>query len=170
MLAVGPLGLRQNLRRNLLRESDAPQNGNGLFHEFSFGITATRKGQKEVLLHEELEVRRRAARKQPRPPAIQICLRRALECRQRLDSAPGLRQAALARELGFSRVRLTNLLHLLKLHPEIQRRILALPVTTARRSLLSEDRLRALALRSELGAQLDEFERLSEKRDSPSPR
>jgi hypothetical protein len=148
-------------RLNWLPESDALQNGDGLFYEFPFGITTVRKGQKEVLLSEELEARRRAAWKQPHPPAIQICLRRALECRQRLDSSPGLSQSALARELGVSRVRLTNLLHLLKLHPEVQRRILGMPATTARRSSLSEDRLRVIALRTPRDSQLSEFERLS---------
>lgn len=153
---AGPL----HLRRKILRESDAPQNGNGLFYEFSFGIATTRKGQKEVLLHEDLEARRRAGRKERRPPAIQVCLRRALECRRRLDSTPGLSQAALSRELGVSRVRLTNLLHLLKLHPEVQRRVLDLPPATARRSLLSEDRLRAVALRLDVNSQLKAFEAL----------
>lgn len=144
----------------MLRVSDAPQNGDGLFYEFSFGITTARKGQKEVLLHDELEARLQARRKEPRTPSVQTSLRRALEYRQRLDNAPGLSQAALARELGVSRVRLTNLLHLLKLNPEVQRRVLSLPKTTARRCLLSEERLRTIALRCSGGLQIGEFNKL----------
>lgn len=80
----------------------------------------------------------------PAPPLVQTLLRQALQFKKRLDANPGMTQADLAEELGISRVRVTQILNLLRLAPEIQERILSMPPATAKRAVVSENRLRNL--------------------------
>ena len=106
----------------------------------------------------------RPAKKEPekasRPPRIQSILKRAYDLKARLDSVSGLSQASLARELGLSRVRATQILNLLRIAPEIQEYILALPPSNTR-GLITEYSLRRLVKNQNHSAQIKEFERLS---------
>lgn len=46
--------------------------------------------------------------------------------------------------MGLNRVRVTQILNLLRLAPEIQQHILTMPSTTAKRAAVTENRLRGL--------------------------
>ena len=66
--------------------------------------------------------RKRAAQKKPpkRPPVVEA-LRRARDYQRRIATAEAKDRADLARQLGFSRARMTQVLYLMELVPEIQR-------------------------------------------------
>lgn len=98
----------------MLRESDAPQNGNGLFYEFSFGIAAGRKGQKHVLPEEECAKLRQSRLRPSREALLRVAHARAVEIMRRLESSPGLTRSAIARELGVNRARVTQILRRFK--------------------------------------------------------
>ena len=64
--------------------------------------------------------------REPRTPPVVETLRKALEWRQELDSGAVARQADIARREGVSRARVTQVLMLLRLAPDIQESILGL--------------------------------------------
>ena len=68
-------------------------------------------------------------------------------------------QADLARELGVSRVRITQVMSLLRLAPAIQDQLLRLADQTALR-FFSENRLRPLTQIEDPARQLEEFQKL----------
>ena len=76
-------------------------------------------------------------------------------------------QADLARELGVSRVRITQVLSLLRLAPEIQDQLLRL---TDHRTIrfFSENRLRPLTQIDDPPHQLEEFKKLLAQTPSPT--
>lgn len=88
--------------------------------------------------------RRQRRYRKPKPPRIQVLLRRAYDLKERLDKTPGLTQAALAYELGMSPTRLTMILNLLNLDPRIQQQILAMPPVVGHERI-TERRIRPLA-------------------------
>lgn len=63
-----------------------------------------------------------------------------MQFQARLSATPGLTRAAIAREIGVSRARITQIMNLLKLSPEQQAEILSQPETADR--LTTEYRLR----------------------------
>ena len=63
----------------------------------------------------------------PRTPPVVETLRKALEWRRELDAGEVSSQAAIARREGLTRARVTQILILLRLAPEIQERILNVP-------------------------------------------
>jgi len=82
--------------------------------------------------------------KVPRTPPVVEFLRKALEWRALLASGEAKNQSDIARHEGISRVRVTQVMWLLRLAPEIQERILAMP-ETIRRPAISERALRPIA-------------------------
>ena len=77
-----------------------------------------------------------------------------------LQSDPFVKtQADLARELGVSRVRITQVMSLLRLAPEIQAQLLRLTDQQAIR-FFSENRLRPLTQIADPARQLEEFRKL----------
>ena len=76
-------------------------------------------------------------------------------------------QADLARELGVSRVRITQVMSLLRLAPEIQDQLLRL---TDQRAIhfFSENRLRPLTQIDDPPRQLEEFKKLLAQTPSPT--
>ena len=88
---------------------------------------------------------------------IQELLNKAHSYRERLDKSPDLSLEAFANELGTDRVRLMQILNLLKLSPYIQRRLQNLPPEKAQR--LTEHKLRRLNNKNPQ-TQKAEFERL----------
>jgi hypothetical protein len=99
---------------NWLPDSDALQNGNGLFYEFPFGILNGRKGHKQILLEDEYKELRVARVRPSRASLIQNARDRALQIKRRLESTPGLSRSALAKELGINRARVTQILRRFK--------------------------------------------------------
>ena len=128
--------------------------------EFNCRIFLGPSGKHRLLFGNALwEACRKEHEKAPQPPRIQRIFQQAYNLKSRLDSTPGLSQSSLARELGINRVRVTQILNLLRLAPEIQRQILALPPSTTR-GPITEYSLRRLVCDPNHENQLREFEQL----------
>ena len=147
-----------SLRRDWLPEPDAPQNGCPLIYEFAFGVLNVRKGEKHLLLHSDAEARRAAKARKPQALSIQHFLQQAIAFQARLRADKALKRATLAREAGITPTRLTQILHLLQLSPDIRRTILALNPTGARGP--SERWLRTIAMDQDLDSQAQRFNQL----------
>ncbi len=112
---------------------------------------------------------RRKAEARKRPPAlpvIVVVLRRAREYQQMIDRREAANRAELARKLGLTRARVTQILHLLDLAPEIQAYLDALAPSTTRFPL-TESRLRDIARMIDPDDQVAEFEKLAGVRLAP---
>jgi len=70
--------------------------------------------------------RRPTPPKQPRTPSVVKTLNKALDWRRQLDAGEVESQAAIARREGLTRARVTQILALLRLAPDIRKSILAL--------------------------------------------
>jgi hypothetical protein len=82
--------------------------------------------------------------REPRTPRVVELLRKALEWQALLASGEVLNQAAIARREGITRARVTQVMGLLRLAPEIQQHILSLP-DAVRRPAITERALRPIA-------------------------
>jgi len=133
----------------------------GLPDEAQFDLALGPKGQKLILTPEKaMAVRSRQRRyRQPKPLRIQALLKQACDLQDRLNREPGLTRDALAGEVGMDPSRLTQVLNLLSLAPEIRERILALPPSVSR-GTVTERRLRPITRLQDPVRQLLEFERL----------
>ncbi|MDY7011872.1 MAG: hypothetical protein SVV80_14160, partial [Planctomycetota bacterium] len=81
--------------------------------------------------------------KEPRTPPVVETLRKALEWRRQLDAGEVASQAEVARREGLTRARVTQVMMLLRLAPEIQERILDMPESISR-PRISERALRPI--------------------------
>lgn len=97
--------------------------------------------------------------REPRTPQVVELLRKAHAWRQELDAGTVANQAEIARREGVTRARVTQIMMLLRLAPNIQERVLALPAT-AERPILSERMLRPITCMPDLDRQLIAFDRL----------
>lgn len=116
------------------------------------------RGHKRLLF--EHQIKHLLAKNQPTLPKIQALLQLAYQMKGRLDENPGTSQTALAKEMEISRVRVTQILNLLRLAPEIQQYIMAMPPTMAKRGAVTENRLRCLIGIHNRQLQVQEFRRL----------
>ena len=130
-----------------------------LIDDSEFGLVLGPNGKKRILFPEEAQVARDSRRRAPRPPRIQRDLLEARQLKERLDKTPGLTKTALARELGVTRFEVIRRLNLLRLAPEIQERIMALP-PTARRCPISKRTLRHITVIPNFHHQMEGFENL----------
>ena len=103
----------------------------------------TTKGRKQLLPLESSHDTGRPEVRRPKTWTIKDRLALAQECRQKLLAFPELSRKALARQLGFTVVRLNQIMNLLKLAPAIQDHILSL--SPSNRPHLTEESLRAIA-------------------------
>lgn len=111
---------------------------------------------------EALAVRRRQRRhRPPKQPAIQGALQRGVALRYELESTPGLTRSALARKLKLDPSRVTQILNLFNLAPEIQDYIRNLP-PSKHHSQISDDAWMRLARIRDYRLQRQEFDRLLE--------
>ena len=78
-----------------------------------------------------------------RPPRIQVLLKLAYQFQERLKQDTSLSQSALARDLGITPTRVTQIMNLLRLAPDIQAYILRLEPVRNREGL-SEKHMRTL--------------------------
>lgn len=99
------------------------------------------------------------APQEPRTPPVVETLRKALEWRRQLDVREVANQADIARREGVSRARVTQVLMLLRLAPDIQKSILGLTEHPAA-PRLAEHRLRPIALLQSPERQAAAFEHL----------
>ena len=83
-------------------------------------------------------------------------LRKAIEWRRQLDAGEVSNQADIARRQGITRARVTQVLGLLRLAPEIQEHILSLP-DTDRHPAVAERALRSISRLRDPKAQLAKF-------------
>ena len=99
--------------------------------------------------------------KDPRTPRVVALLRKALEWQARIESGEASSQAAIARQERITRARVTQVMGLLRLAPEIQERILSLP-DMVRRPAITERALRPIAQLENITDQKATFEALIE--------
>lgn len=98
--------------------------------------------------------------REPRAPHVVGLLRTAIEWRHLLDTGEVETQAAIARREGITRTRVTQTMSLLRLAPEIQQEILALPETTGRPAV-TERALRSITQLSDPIEQRARFDGLA---------
>ncbi len=130
-----------------------------LIDESSFEVVIGPNGKKIMLFPEEAQAIRARRTKSPCPPRIQQDLLEARQLRDRLEKTPGLTKTALAAELGISRFELIRRLNLLRLAPEIQARIMALP-PTSHRCPISKRTLRQITIIPDYQRQMQRFDNL----------
>ncbi len=97
--------------------------------------------------------------KVPRTPPVVEFLRKATEWQALLASGEAKNQADIARREGISRVRVCQVMRMLRLAPEIQQHVLAMS-ETIRRPPISERALRSIENIKLQGEQLLEFEKI----------
>jgi hypothetical protein len=90
----------------------------------------------------ELRSRQKPPR-EPKTPRVAELLRSALEWQRQLDLGDVRNRAEIAQREGITRARVTQVMGLLRLPPDIQEYLLDLPCTTRRRTI-SERALRAI--------------------------
>ena len=97
--------------------------------------------------------------KGPKTPRVVELLRKAIEWQTLLESGEATSQAEVARREGLTRARVTQVMGLLRLAPEIQHHILAMPNMIQRPSI-TERALRRVTRLAQPGAQLQAFQQL----------
>ncbi|MBN1857802.1 hypothetical protein JW848_01195 [Candidatus Bipolaricaulota bacterium] len=97
--------------------------------------------------------------KKPKTPRVVELLQMALEWQRQLDAGEVETQAAIARREGITRARVTQIMALLRLAPEIQEHILSMPDAVSR-PVVSERALRPILSLTATDAQLQAFEQL----------
>jgi hypothetical protein len=97
--------------------------------------------------------------KEARRPKIVELLRKAIEWHALIESGEVTNQAAIARQEGITRARVTQVMGLLRLAPEIQQHILDLPAIACRPSI-SERALRPIAQMKSAVDQVDRFHKI----------
>ena len=132
-----------------------------LMDESTFCRVNGARGRERILATEQADaVKSRQRRYQPPlPPPIQRLLQRAYELKQQLDATPGLTRFALAKSLSLDPSRISQILKLTNLSPEIQSYIRDLPFTK-RHDPIGDCQWMRLARIKDQTLQSQEFERL----------
>lgn len=94
--------------------------------------------------------------KEPRTPRVVTLLRNAIEWQALLESGQIANQAEIARREGITRARVTQIMGLLRLAPEIQQRLLTMPKIIGG-SMITARSLRPITHVINLEAQIDAF-------------
>ena len=97
--------------------------------------------------------------REPKTPRVVELLRKAIEWQALLETGKITNQAEIARREGITRARVTQIMGLMHLGPEIQEQILSMP-SVARRPQISERILRPIETIADHSDQLREFHRL----------
>ena len=100
--------------------------------------------------------------KEPKTPRVVELLQKAIEWQTRLESGEASNQADIARQEGITRARVTQVLGLLRLAPEIREHVLSLP-DVVRRPAITERALRPVAQLENVTDQKARFEELIEQ-------
>jgi len=99
--------------------------------------------------------------KRPKTPRVVELLQTALEWQRQLDAGEMETQAAIARREGITRARVTQIMALLRLAPEIQEHILAMPESVGRPAI-SERALRPVVQMEDPTGQTARFQELTQ--------
>jgi hypothetical protein len=97
--------------------------------------------------------------REPKPPRVVDLLRKTLEWQGLLESGNIANQADIARQEGITRARVTQVMGMLRLAPEIQERIMSMPDTVGRPAV-SERALRPIAQLPQGRHQLHAFQEI----------
>ena len=117
----------------------------GAFENGSIG-TLKRRVAADRVVNTAMKARRPAKPpKQPQTPRVVELLRKAQEWRRQLDVGEVPTQAEIARREGLTRARVTQVMSLLRLAPEIQEHLMSLPAVVGR-GVVSERALRRVVL------------------------
>lgn len=116
----------------------------GAFQTGIVGALKRRVGPDQTVSALSAKVRNRKPPKAPQTPRVVELLRTAQEWRRQLDVGEVKNQAAIARREGLTRARVTQVMGLLRLAPEILERVLALP-DMAQRPTITARSLRPIA-------------------------
>ncbi len=106
--------------------------------------------------------------KEPKTPRVVELLRKAIEWQALLASGEAPNQADIARREGITRARVTQVMGLLRLAPEIQQQVLSLP-DMIRRPAITERALRPIAQLPQTGDQLHAFQQLLTSSGAAAP-
>jgi hypothetical protein len=129
----------------------------GAFENGNVG-TLTRRVPADRVVHAvPSRVLHRKPPKAPRTPRVVELLRKALEWQALLESGEVPNQAEIARREGITRARVTQVMGMLQLAPDIQRYILSMPAAV-RRPAVTERALRPIAQISQARDQLEAFQ------------
>ncbi len=115
----------------------------GAFENGNIGNLTRRVPNGQVVNALPPRVRNRKPPKAPRTPHVVKLLRKALEWQALLESRQVRNQAEIAKREGITRARVTQVMGLLRLAPEIQQYILSMP-DAARRPAITERALRPI--------------------------
>ena len=94
----------------------------------------------------------------PKIPRVVELLRKAIEWQALLESGEMISQANIARREGITRGRVTQVMGMLRLAPEIREKILTMP-DTIHQPLITERVLRPIGIITEYRGQMREFQR-----------
>jgi hypothetical protein len=97
--------------------------------------------------------------REPKTPRVVELLRKAIEWQVLLESGEIVNQADIARQEGITRARVTQVMGMLRLAPELREKILSMP-KVVRRPLLTERGLRPIATITDYHDQIREFHKL----------
>ncbi len=131
----------------------------GAFHNGNIGTLTRRVPAHRVINALPPRVRNRKPPKAPRTPRVAELLRKAIEWQVLLESGEVANQAAIARQEGITRARVTQVMGLLRLTPEIQQHVLSLP-DMGRRPAITERALRPIAQMEDVDDQKTRFHEL----------
>lgn len=124
--------------------------------------TLTRRVAADRVVHAvPSRVLHRKPPKAPRTPRVVELLRKAIEWQALLESGEASNQAAIACQEGITRARVTQVMGLLRLAPDIQQQILSLP-EMVRRPAITERVLRPIAQLEDPKDQTARFQELIE--------
>jgi hypothetical protein len=147
--------------REFFAQTINPNQNFHLYDQALFDYATGAKGRKRLLSSEAARVAQQRLRchQSDTPPAIQNLLKRAYLLKTNLASRPGITKSALARAMELDPSRITQILSLLNLAPEIQNYIQALP-PTKRHSRIGDREWMRLARIRDQDLQLREFDLL----------
>ena len=135
---------------------------NGAFENGNIGILTRRVPGSQVVSAIPPPRGKPKPPKVPQTPPVVEFLRKAIGWQALLASGQAKNQADIARREGISRVRVTQVMWMLRLAPEIQQHVLAMP-DTIHRQVISERALRPIAHLEDATAQKARFRHLVER-------
>ena len=130
----------------------------GAFQTGIVGALKRRVGPDQTVNALSAKARNRKPPKAPQTPKVVELLRTAQEWRRQLDAGEVENQAAIARREGITRARVTQIISMLRLAPEIQEHVLSL-ADVVRRPSITEHALRPIAQATDYEVQLDLFQK-----------
>jgi len=133
----------------------------GAFENGNIGTLTRRVPADQVVSAVPPRLRNRKPPREPKTPRVVELLRKAIEWQALLESGDVANQADIARREGITRARVTQVMGMLRLAPEIQQHVLSLP-DMVRRPAITERALRPIAQIDSPKEQLQAFQALAE--------